>query len=283
MRAIILGAGGQVGRALTAALPEAATLTRQELDIADADAVAALDWSGFTTIINAAAYTAVDTAETAAGRGAAWRANAVGPANLARAARDHGLTLVHISSEYVFDGTGSGPIPEDTPLAPLGAYGASKAAGDVAVALAPEHYIVRTTWVVGDGGNFVRTMRSLAGRGISPTVVADQIGRPTFADDLALGIVGLLDSGAANGTYHVTNSGDPASWADVARAVFQLAGRDPREVTDITTAEYFADKTGTAARPLNSVLNLDKTRSAGVSLPPWRDSLADYMNKETSI
>jgi len=282
VRAIILGAAGQLGRALTVALPEATRLTRQELDIADADAVAVVDWSGFDTVINAAAYTAVDKAETVEGRVAAWRTNAVGPANLAPAAREHDLTLVHISSDYVFDGSAAGPIPEDTPFSPLSAYGASKAAGDVAAALAPKHYIVRTTWVVGEDGNFVRSLLGLAGRGVSPTVIADQIGRITFAADLAHGIVELLNSGAGYGTYHVTNGGEPASWADVARATFELASRDPRDVADTITAEYFAGKPEAAARPLNSVLDLRKARAVGVQLPPWRDSLAAYVKKEIS-
>jgi dTDP-4-dehydrorhamnose 3,5-epimerase len=279
VRTIILGAAGQLGRALAVALPEATHLTRQELDITDADAVAVVDWSGFDTVINAAAYTAVDEAETAEGRVAAWRTNAVGPANLARAAREHDLTLVHISSDYVFDGSAAGPVPEDTPLSPLSA---SKAAGDVAAALAPKHYIVRTTWVVGEGGNFVRTMLGLAGRGVSPTVIADQIGRLTFADDLACGIIYLLGSGARYGTYNLTNSGEPASWAEVARATFELAGRDPRDVSDTTTAECFASKPEAAARPLNSVLDPGKARAVGVQLAPWTDSLASYVTKEIS-
>lgn len=278
MRAIILGARGQLGSALAAATPDATALSRTDLDITDADAVAAFDWSGHDTILNAAAYTAVDAAETPEGRVATWRANAVGPANLARAARDHDLRLVHVSSEYVFDGTHDGPIPETTPLSPLSAYGVSKAAGDVAVALAPRHYVVRTTWVIGAGGNFVRTMLGLAGRGISPAVVADQIGRPTFATDLATGILTLLDGDAEPGTYNVTNTGEPVSWADVARAVYEHAGRPGSDVRDTSTAEYFADKPSAATRPLNSVLDLDKAAKAGVVLPDWRRSLAEYLH-----
>ena len=139
---------------------------------------------------------------------------------------------------------------------------------------------MRTSWVVGEGGNFVRTMAGLAARGVSPTVVADQVGRLTFADDLARGLVQLVDGGAPFGTYHLTNSGPAASWADVARAVFGLAGRSPADVTDTTTAAYFADKPAAAARPLNSVLDLQKARAAGVELPPWRDALATYLHKE---
>ncbi|MCW0212447.1 MAG: NAD(P)-dependent oxidoreductase [Pseudonocardia sp.] len=277
MRVIIVGSGGQLGSALATAVPGATALSRTELDITDADAVAAFDWSGHDTVLNAAAYTAVDAAETPEGRVAAWRVNAVGPANLARAARDHDLRLVHVSSEYVFDGAHDGPIPETAPLSPLSVYGASKAAGDIAVTLAPRHHLVRTTWVVGAGGNFVRTMLGLAGRGVSPAVVADQIGRPTFATDLAAGILALLDADAEPGTYNVTNTGEPASWADVARAVYAHAGRPESDVRDTSTTEYFADKPAAAARPSNSVLDLDKAAKAGVVLPDWRRSLAGYL------
>ncbi len=212
MRAAVLGCGGQLGRALSARLPGAVLLDLTDLDIADAAATSSFSWSGFDLVINAAAYTAVDEAETSAGRVAAWRVNATGVANLARAARDHDLTLVHISSEYVFDGRAVGPVPEDAPFSPLSAYGASKAAGDVAAVLCSSHYIVRTTRMIGDGANFVRTMLDLAARGVTPTVVADQVGRPTFAEDLASGIIVLTMSGQAPGTYNITNTGDPASW-----------------------------------------------------------------------
>lgn len=278
MKAAILGAGGQLGRALTALLPDAVALHRAALDITDPAAVRSHDWTGVDVLVNAAAYTAVDRAETPEGRVAAWAANATAVAHLAAAANAHGLTLVHVSSEYVFDGTITGPIPEDTPLCPLGAYGAAKAAGELAASLAARHLVVRTAWVVGDGANFVRTMLGLAARGVSPAVVDDQIGQPTFAEDLAAGIVTLL--GAPSGVYHLTNTGEPASWADVARATFALAGRDPADVTGTTTAAYFADKPDAARRPLNSVLDLTRAAAAGVALPPWRDSLAAYIKEE---
>ena len=271
VRAIILGAGGQLGGALTRALPTATALSRAEFDLTDPEA---LDWSAYDTVLNAAAYTKVDQAETE--RAEAWAANAVGPAALARIATQHDLRLVHVSTEYVFDGAHEGPIPEDSPFSPLSTYGASKAAGDVAVATTPRHWIVRPTWVVGDGGNFARTMRTLAERGISPTVVADQIGRPTLAGDLATGILGLLD--ADPGTYHLTNSGPVASWAEIARFVFSRSGRDAADVTEATTEAYFADKPAAAPRPLNSVLDLTKAEKAGVTLPDWRESLEAYLS-----
>jgi dTDP-4-dehydrorhamnose 3,5-epimerase len=278
VRIAIVGAGGQLGRALTALLPDAVALRHVDLDITDATVVAAHDWTGIDVLVNAAAYTAVDQAETPHGRVAAWATNATAVAHLAAAANAHDITLVHVSSEYVFDGVPTGPIRENTPRCPLGTYGASKAAGEIAASLAARHLIVRTTWVVGDGANFVRTMLGLAARGVSPTVVEDQIGRPTFAGDLAAGIVALL--GAPSGVYHLTNTGEPTSWADVARTTFALAGRDPADVTGTTTTAYFADKPHVARRPLNSLLDLTKAAAAGVTLPPWRESLAAYVQQE---
>lgn len=279
MRALILGAGGQVGRALAAALPDATALDRRACDIATLDPAAprALDWSSYDMVVNAAAYTDVDGAETAPGRVAAWRANAAGPAALARIAHEHGSTLVHLSSEYVFDGDAPRPYREDDPVAPLSAYGASKAAGDLAVPAAPRHYLVRPTWLVGEGRNFVRTMLGLAARGVEPTVVDDQIGRPTFAPDLAAAIVHLITTDAPHGSYHVTGGGEPASWADVARATYELAGCGHLAVTATSTAAYFADRPHAARRPLNSVLDLHRADAAGVALPDWRKSLAEYV------
>jgi dTDP-4-dehydrorhamnose 3,5-epimerase len=274
MRILVLGAGGQVGRALARALPDAVALTREQCDITTPP-----DLAGVDVVINAAAFTAVDAAETAPGRAEAWRANAAGPAALAAAAARSGCTLVHLSTEYVFDGTWPGPTPPDAPVAPLGAYGASKAAGDLAVAAVPRHYLVRPTWVVGDGRNFVRTMLGLAARGVAPTVVDDQFGRLTFADDLAGAIVHLLDSGAEPGTYQVTGSGEPASWADVAREVYAQAGCAHLPVTGTSSEAYFADKPHAARRPLNSVLDLGRAAQAGVVLPDWRERLADYVRR----
>ncbi|MCW2853331.1 MAG: NAD-dependent epimerase/dehydratase family protein, partial [Nocardioides sp.] len=200
-RPLVLGAEGQLGRALMAELPHALGVTRRELDITDPVALAAWPWHDHEVVLNAAAYTAVDAAETPEGRVAAWRANASGPATLARLADQHHLTLVHFSSEYVFDGTAA-EHPEDEPLSPLGVYAQSKAAGDVAVSATARHYVLRTSWVIGEGRNFVRTMRELAERGVSPGVVDDQIGRLTFADELARATRHLLDTGVPYGTYN---------------------------------------------------------------------------------
>ncbi len=264
-RVVVTGANGQLGRELLRQLPGAGYdvqgLQRSDLDITDADAVAAFDWSQVDVIVNAAAWTNVDGAETEDGRRGAWLANGVGPANLAKAAVRHDLTLVHVSSEYIFDGT-QGPHSEDESPSPLGVYGQSKAAGDLAISVAPKHYIIRTSWVIGDGNNFVRTMASLAERGIDPKVVDDQIGRLTFTEDLAAGIIHLLDHDAEFGVYNLTSSGDAQSWYEIAADVFEREGHERGRVSPTSTAEYFAGKQA-APRPLDSRLDLSKIEATG--------------------
>ena len=278
---LVVGAGGQLGQALRAEFGAAARVeyaTRAELDLTSADIETARRWRDYSTIINAAAYTAVDTAETAEGRAAAWAANATAVATLARVAAAHGITLVHVSSDYVYDGASSSPYREDDPVAPLGVYGQTKTAGDTAAATTPRHYIVRTSWVIGEGKNFVRTMADLAARGIDPKVVDDQTGRLTFADDIARGIRHLLESDAPDGIYHLTGAGDPATWADIAREVYRLTGHDPARVTGVTTEEYFSSATGPVApRPRNSVLDLAKIEATGFTPRAWTDALSAYL------
>ena len=277
MTTVIVGANGQLGRALRAEFPDAVALDRAALDVTDAAAVRDHAWDGVDVVLNAAAWTAVDAAEDPAHLDAVRAVNVDAVGHLARAARTSGATLVHISSEYVFDGTHDGPIPEDRPPDPLSVYGQSKADGDAQASDVPRHYLIRTTWVVGEGSNFVRTMASLADRGVSPTVVDDQVGRPTFAVDLAAGIAHLLRTQAPFGTYNLTNAGDPASWADVAAAVFEARGRSADDVGRTSTAAYFADKPGAAARPLNSVLDLAEIEATGFRPRDWRTALAEYL------
>jgi dTDP-4-dehydrorhamnose reductase len=189
---VIVGANGQLGRALRRQFPDAVALDRAALDVTDAAAVRDYRWADVDVVLNAAAWTAVDAAEEPANLEAVRAVNVDAVGYLARAVRTSGATLVHISSEYVFDGKHEGPMPEDWPANPLSVYGQSKADGDTQASHVTKHYLVRTTWVVGDGGNFVRTMAGLADRGVSPTVVDDQIGRPTFTADLAAGIAHLV-------------------------------------------------------------------------------------------
>jgi len=261
-RTLIIGCLGQLGRALQVDFPGSDLVDLDELDVTNAEAVAAWPWHEYSLVLNAAAYTAVDAAETANGRRTAWAANAGAPATLAGLSREHGFTLVHYSSEYVFDGTAD-EHTEDEPVSPLGVYAQSKAAGDIAVASAPRHYLLRTSWVIGDGNNFVRTMKTLADKGVSPSVVGDQTGRLTFTAELSRATRHLLDVGAEHGTYNLSNGGAVMSWAEIAQAVYRLAGRDASDVTATTTAAYFADKPEASPRPLNSAMSLAKIEATG--------------------
>ena len=276
---LIVGANGQLGQALQTQYPDARTVDTEELDITDAKAVKNYDWDGITVIFNAAAYTNVDGAETPEGKKAAQAVNADGVANLAKAAAEHDIILIHISTEYVFDGTKS-PHMEDEPASPLSEYGKSKAAGDKEAAKAPKHYIVRVSWLIGEGKNFVRTMLELGNKGVSPSVVSDQVGRLTFTNELVRGINHLLAVKAPFGTYNITNSGRPVSWADVTRTIFKDAGFTDLTVTDTTTQEYFADKPEAAKRPLESTLSLDKIEATGFKPTDWREDLERYISKE---
>jgi dTDP-4-dehydrorhamnose 3,5-epimerase len=282
-RAVILGADGQVGRALAAHFPGAQQVTRAELDLSDARAIAAWPWENYDVVLNAAAWTGVDAAETEEGRRGAWQANATAPALLAAEARRHDLTLVHFSTDYVYDGSVE-EHREDEPLAPLGVYGQSKAAGDLAVLGAPRHYVLRTSWVVGEGHNFLRTMLRLAAEGASPEVVNDQTGRLTFADELARAARHLLTHRASYGTYHVSNAGPSQSWADVAREVFTVAGRDPADVRETTTAEWTAGQGDrlVAPRPRHSTLDLTKLRTTGFEPAPAGQALREFVSTASS-
>lgn len=277
---LILGGNGQLGKALQGQYPSAHVTDAAELDITDKKSLQNFNWSGISTILNAAAYTNVDGAETPEGRVAAWKVNATAVGYLASIAAKHDLNLVHISTEYVFDGS-KDVHTEDEPLSPLGVYGQTKAAAEIAAAIAPKHYIFRTSWLIGEGNNFVRTMMGLAEKNISPTVVSDQAGRLTFTSVLVSAIDHLLKNGSEFGLYNVSNDGDIASWADVTRAIFKELGRDDLIVTDTSTQEYYDSKPGSSPRPLHSAFDLSKIKSAGVSLPDWRDDLSNYVKKET--
>ena len=289
-RTMVTGCNGQLGHAIRDYVEEHGLEGFEfndidTFDFSDPAQYDRFDWSLYGTIINAGAYTAVDRAETPEGRALAWKANAQGPALLARVAREHNITLVHVSSDYVFDGTRE--LHDETEsFAPLGVYGQSKAAGDIAVANAPRHYILRSSWVIGEGHNFVKTMMGLSGRvakGELPkvTVVDDQYGRLTFTRDMAEAIFHLLGSDAAYGTYDLTGSGAVRSWADIARGVFDLANGNGEKVEPISTAEYFANaKNPVSPRPTYSALDLSKIEATGLKVPDWEESLKAYVTKE---
>ena len=275
---VILGAGGQLGKALCAMFPDAKALSREELDIADGVQVRVFDWSKYDMIINAAAYVNADDSETYEGRIKTWRVNAGGVRNLADAAIKNNKTLIHYSSEYVFDGRRKNHA-EDEPLSPLSVYGQTKAASELIASSVPKHYILRTTWVVGDGHNFPKTMKRLADMRINPKVVNDQFGRLTFASDIARATKFFLDNKVAYGLYNVTNEGPVKSWYEIAADVFEYAGYDRSRVQPISTEEYAASKPGFAPRPLNSDMDLSKLRQTGFAPSDYTEMLKEYVNQ----
>ncbi len=271
-RYLITGASGMLGRDLQVALSgrEVTALSRADLDITDAHAVAEAA-IGHSVIINAAAYTQVDDAETH--ESTATAINADGAGNLARAAATVGATLVHFSTDYVFSGTASTPYSENAAFAPKTAYGRTKAAGESLVrALNPGRtHVIRTAWLYGQHGpNFAATMLRLASERESLTVVNDQVGQPTWTADLAAQTVALLDSGIPGGIWHGTNAGE-ASWFDFAQAVFSGAGLDPDRISPVSSDKFVRP----APRPAYSVLGHERWAEAGI--PPmrdWRSALA---------
>lgn len=273
---LIAGCNGQLGKALVERYPDAVATDRSTLDISDRKAVDEFDWSECGVIVNAAAYVNADYAETQEGRRITWLANAIGPANLARVALRYGIPIVHFSSEYVFDGTIQNHDEEEV-LAPLSVYGEAKAAADLAVGLVPEHYILRTSWVVGDGHNFVRTMHRLAEMRINPKVVNDQFGRLTFTSELVRAVDHLLTTRPASGVYNLSNSGPVKSWAEIAADTFSIAGHDPSRVTPISTDEYQQDKHPFAPRPVHSDLDLTKIQVTGFRSKSYMPLMREYV------
>lgn len=244
-------------------------LGRSELDVTDSGAVFAAV-AGHDVVINAAAYTKVDDAETHEDE--AFAINATGVENLALAAKHHGARLVTVSTDYVFDGNSRTPYEENTPYDPINAYGRSKAAGErLARAAHPDGtFVVRTAWLYGEHGpNFAATMLRLAQTHETVTVVDDQIGQPTWTRDLAQQIRALLDAEAPAGIYHGTNSGQ-ASWFDFAQAVFETGGLDPARVLPTTSAEFIRP----APRPTYSVLGHEAWCHVGLQpMRDWREAL----------
>ena len=253
--------------------PDALFLGRETVDLSDpAAAAAALDGAEVDAVVNAAAWTAVDAAEES--REAAFAVNGAAPAAIAEAAAERALPFVHISTDYVFAGDGDRPWRPDDATGPLGAYGASKLAGEEGVRAAEgPHAILRTSWVFSaHGGNFVKTMLRLGAERDALRIVADQVGGPTPASDIALACVtiarALLDEPARSGTYHYSGAPD-VSWADFARAIFDRAGLSV-SVEDIPTSDYPTP----APRPLNSRLDCTLTETVfGLPRPDWRAGL----------
>ena len=273
MTLLIFGQTGQVARELARRAPDARFLGRAEADLSDpAACAAAIRAQRPDAVINAAAWTAVDKAETE--EDAATLVNGAAPGAMAQACADLDIPLVHISTDYVFDGAGTLPFRPSDPTAPLGAYGRSKLAGEVAVrASGARHVILRTSWVFSaHGANFVKTMLRLGADRPALRVVADQIGGPTPADAIAAACLTLADAlreGAAGGTHHFAGAPE-TSWAGFARETFALAGL-PVTVEDIPSDAYPTP----ARRPLNSRLDCSALAADfGIMQPDWRAALA---------
>lgn len=275
---LITGANGQVGGAAARFARERGiaceTPARAELDLADAVSIHRyMDGKRWRAILNCAAYTAVDRAESE--HELAHAVNAIAPGMLANHAARQGCPIVHVSTDYVFDGTKAEPYVETDPVAPLGVYGVSKAAGEDAVrAAAPDaHVIVRTAWVLSAGGaNFLNTMLRLGAERDQLSIVADQRGCPTNADDLADALLAMLERNRAPGTWHAVNGGE-TTWHGLACHIFDraaAAGLKVPEVRAITTADYPTP----ARRPANSRLATAKLHDDfGLTLRPWQDAV----------
>lgn len=272
-RYLITGGHGMLGSDLAIVLAErdVTTLGRAELDISNASAVRDAV-AGYDFVINTAAYTKVDDAE--AHEADAALVNAVGPSNLALATAENDSMLVHLSTDYVFDGTATTPYSENAPTKPTSAYGRTKADGERrALDANPDGaFIVRTAWLYGEhGSNFARTMLALGGARPEVSVVIDQVGQPTWTMDLARQIVALMDSDAAPGIYHGTATGQ-ASWFEFAQLVFELGGLDPANVKPTDAASFVRP----ASRPAYSVLGHAAWSEAGIPLMrDWREALRE--------
>lgn len=275
MRWLVTGAGGMLGRdvveLLTAEDEDVVGLGHADLDIADPASVRqAMAAHQPDLVINCAAWTAVDDAETAEDE--AYRVNAEGPRQLAEACVTDGTRLLHVSTDYVFAGDASAPYDEDAETDPRSAYGRTKLAGEQAVLAAlPRHgVVVRSSWLYGaGGGNFVATMRRLETQRDTLDVVNDQRGQPTWTADVATLLVALGRHESACGVFHATSSGQ-GTWFDLARAVFELSGADPERVRPTTTDAFPRP----APRPAYSVLGHRRWAEVGIEpIGPWRDRL----------
>jgi len=284
MKALIIGGKGQLGTTLTQTAPAAIeyrSLDLPEIDITDADAVDTI--VGDETpdvIINASAYTAVDRAEEEVDL--AFDVNAAGPRNIALAARKTGVRLIHVSTDYVFDGTACSPYPPEAPCSPLGAYGKSKRQGEINVLeVIDDPVIIRTSWLYSQyGNNFVLTMLRLMNERDELKVVADQVGGPTWASTLAAAIWAVVGKEHLKGIYHWSDAG-VASWYDFAIAILEealargLIGK-PIPIHPITTAEYPTLTT----RPAYSVLNCSASwRDLGIAPTQWRVALRRMLDQ----
>ena len=278
MKVLVTGESGQLGHDVCAELArrgiEHKGTSSADLDVTDGAAVseAVLRYSP-DAVIHCAAYTKVDRAEDEPDR--CWAVNADGTKNIALACRETGAKLLYISTDYVFPGDGEQPYEPEDPVGPLGVYGMSKLAGELAVrTLLEKYFIVRISWVFGmNGSNFVKTMLRLAVSRDEVSGVCDQVGSPTYTADLAPLLCDMVLT-ESYGIYHATNE-DDCSWAGFAEEIFRLAGKDTN-VRPIPTSEYPTR----AVRPLNSRMSKDKLSEEGLRrLPDWKDALERYIKE----
>lgn len=269
---LVIGSRGQLGTDLMDLLGDKAVgLDVPDIDITDLDSVAqAIYEVGPELVVNCAAYTAVDAAES--DETTAQAVNGTGAANVAEAAAQ--TRLIHVSTDYVFDGTATTPYAENAAPSPRSAYGRTKLFGEQAVLRHPEAYVVRTAWLYGAAGNnFVKTMLGLEKTRDTLSVVDDQVGQPTWSRDLAAHLILLGSSSAAPGIYHGTNSGQ-TSWYGFTRRIFELAGADPDRVLPTTTDEFPRP----APRPAYSVLGHDRWAQQGLpEMRAWDEALAQAL------
>lgn len=274
MNIVITGAKGMLGSKLLDIFNQydVTGLDKDKLDITSKQAVSeALSYHRPDAVINCAAFTKVDDCE--AKPDLAFAVNAEGPGNLALACRDNGIKLVHIGTDYVFDGTSTAPYKEDDETNPLSIYGKSKLAGEENIrALLDNYLIVRTQWLYGeDGPNFVETILRIADERDELRIVNDQRGAPTYTKDLSLAIKTLIENNC-NGTYHAANSGS-CTWYEFALEILRIKGLD-KKVLPITTEEIARP----ARRPAYSVFSCDKLKTdTGFAFRHWKDALAEYM------
>lgn len=282
MRILITGGNGQLGNALKEVLKkeEALFTDSDDMDITKPDQIEKV-FNDFKPeyLVHGAAYTSVDGCEE--NPEFAEKVNAQGSKNLAEACKKHDVKMIYISTDYVFDGTKKEPyLPEDQ-TGPQSVYGKTKLAGEVATRDIANGYVLRTSWVYGEGNNFVRTMLNLSEKMDELSIVNDQLGRSTYALDLAKAIYDVIIKSLAVGIYHVTGDGPIISWADFAEEIFKIADRGTK-VKKVTTEEYLSDKKDkkTAPRPAYSVLDLKKSKEVGLYIANWKVSLKQYLESQ---
>jgi dTDP-4-dehydrorhamnose reductase/dTDP-4-dehydrorhamnose 3,5-epimerase len=277
-RILLLGAGGQIGQSLLEIFPNCEAHSRAELDVTHAASLESIPWSEFDVVINASAYTKVDDAEKLPMAKTCWETNVGALELITKYSRLHNLLLIHFSSDYVFDGDSESPYLESDTPNPLNRYGLSKLIGDQLVSTLKQHYIIRTSWVIGSGRNFVKTIAKCADEKKSIQVVSDQVGRLTFVNDIARGVVHLLENRPPAGIYNLTGSGPAKSWCDYAKDIYSLSGANPELVAPVSSETYAQGKE-LAARPKFGVLELEKFNSIGFEPDNIAASLVSYLKR----